>query len=400
MKSARALVSVASVAPVAWLASLTACTASTVVTDGGKVLCANTGECIHAAFYAACYHSGAIVPVQLDGGTLPPQPISAPPPDSGLPPLPAKPSGLLFTDANTLWYLDNANSQIDVLNVGVWPPTVRVTIPTGYGPWQLVACDGMIVSINSTDNTIQGVDPNTYQILGEANVGTGESPYLGACDGQHTFYVTNFGNGDVQAFDLSSTPKFTNLGKYTVPQDAIVQDPDGGVVIAAPQGVTYFPSDAGGGVFFTVASLNTSAGYVPAGRGSVIATDPLLLIQRANIPNDAACENPAFLIPSPNGSDILETCGGNYTIDAGSAEIARIRPDNLSSQGGYSVPIAAPTRMAVLENGLVAVADAASAKVAVFDPTNGSLTAVFEPCPDAGNRVAEFIQDVAAAPAQ
>jgi hypothetical protein len=397
MKSAIALVS---------LVSLTACTASTVVTDGGKVLCANTGECIHADFYAACYHSGAIVPVQLDGGTLPPEPITAPTPDSGLRPLPAQPSSLLFTDADTLWYLDNANSQIDVLNVGVWPPTVRATIATGFGPWQLVACDGMIVSINSTDNTIQGIDPNTFAILGEANVGTGESPTLGACDGKHTFYVTNFGNGttlaggDVQAVDLSSTPVFTNIGKYTVPQEDIVPGPSGDTVIAAPAGIAYFPSDAGGGVFFTVASLDTTANYVPAGRGSVTATDALLLTKRANIPNDAACENPAFLLPSPNGTEILESCGGNYTVDAGSNEIARIRPDNLSSQGGFSVPLANPTRMAALQNGLVAVADAASAKVAVFDPTNGNLIGVFEPCPDAGPHGMEFVQDVAVAPAQ
>jgi hypothetical protein len=393
MKSTSALVFLA------WLASLTACTASTVVTDGGKVLCANTGECIHADFYAACYHSGAIIPIQLDGGMLPPSAISAPPPDGGLPSVPAKPSSLLFTDANTLWYLDNQNNQIDVLNVNVWPPTVRATIATGMGPWQLVACDGMIISINSTDNTIQGIDPNSYMIVGEANVGNGESPQFGACDGKHTFYVTNFGKGDVQALDLSATPVFTNIGKYTVPLEDIVPGPSGDTVIAAPQGITFFPSDAGGGVFFTVASLDTSAGYVPTGRGSVTATDALILTKHANIPNDAACENPAFLVPSPNGTEILETCGGNYTVDAGSNEIARIRPDNLSSQGGWSVPIAAPTRMAVLKNGMVAVTDSASARVAVFDPNNnGSLLGVFEPCPDGGPHSLEYVQDVAVEP--
>ena len=89
------------------VASLAACSPSEQGTDGGgKVICSNTGECIHADFYAACFHSGALVPVQLDGGMLAPAPISAPPPDGGGKNVAAFPQSLLFTDATTLWLAD------------------------------------------------------------------------------------------------------------------------------------------------------------------------------------------------------------------------------------------------------------------------------------------------------
>jgi hypothetical protein len=379
---------------IALVVSLAACSPSDQVADsGGKVLCSNTGECIHADFYAACFHSGALIPVQLDGGMLAPAPISAPPPDGGGRNVAAFPQSLLFTNATTLWLADTLNAQIDVLNVAVWPPQVLGSIATGQSPNQLVSCDGLVISINSVDNTVQGIDPMARLTTNEVNVGNNQNPYLGACDGQHTFYVSDSIGGNAKAIDLST---FKVTGTFTIPQQAIVADPDGGPVMAYPEGVAFYPNDAGGEVFITVASLDTN--YNPTGQGNVVATDGLLLQQLAVIGSGAGCVNPAFLMSSPDGTQILESCGGSYSNPLPS-EIARIRPADLSTLSAFKVPFSNPTRMATLKNGLVAVTDSATAGVAVINPADGGLEGVFFPCPPATDGgPGEFVADVTAGP--
>jgi hypothetical protein len=332
------------------------------------------------------------MPVQLDGGVLTPVPITAPQPDGGRI-VPASPISLLFTTDTTLWLLDTINNQIDVLNVAVWPPEVTGSIATGAAPNQLVACDGMILSINSLDNTIQGIDPTSMQTLKEVNVGMGENPYFGVCDGQHTLYVSDYSGGNVKSIDLTT---FQVLNTFPIPAQAIVADPDGGAVSAAPQGVAFYPNDAGGTVFVTVASLDTNSN--PTGPGSVVATDGLLLQQLAIIGNGASCLNPAFLASSQDGTQIFESCGGSYAFDGGpSNEIARIRPADLSSAAPFSVPLYHPYLMAVLKNGMVAVSDATTPQVAVFNPADGTMEGVYSPCLDAGHKF-NNISGIVAAP--
>jgi hypothetical protein len=365
----------------ALVVSIAACTANNqTLPDSGKVICANTGECIHADFYAACSANGSVMPVQLDGGVLAPEPITAPQPDGGRI-VPAGPISLLFTNDTTLWLLDGINNQIDVLNVAVWPPEVTGSIATGAAPNQLVACDGMILSINSLDNTVQGIDPTSMQTLKEVNVGMGENPYFGVCDGQHTLYVSDSVGGNVKAIDLST---FQVLNTFPIPEQAIVADPDGGPVSANPEGVAFFPSDAGGTVFVTVASLNASNN--PTGPGSVVATDGLLLQQLAIISNGPSCVNPGFLASSQDGTQIFESCGGNFSVDGGPSEIARIRPADLSSASPFSVPLYHPYLLAVLKNGMVAVTDSTVPQVAVFNPADGTIEGVYSPCADAGHK--------------
>jgi len=384
-------------------ASLAACTTESGPPDSGPRLCASTGDCIHADFYAACYQSGAIVPVQLDGGTLPPAPISAfrPGLDGGQL-VAANPVSLLFVDGGELWLLDGLNAQIDVLDIGVWPPIALASIATGMGPNQILACDGMVLSINSTDNTVQGIDPATMRTLdgGEVNVGTGTSPELGACDGQHTLYVSEFGShdgtvpGGVTAIDLSN---FSVLASLAVPAQYIAPDPDGGVVIAASEGVAFYPNDAGGTVLLTIASLSPSSSYAPMGPGTVLATDSILKRVRADINPGSACQNPAFLMAAADGTELLESCGGSYANPQPS-EVARIRPGDFSSAGAIGLSFTNPGRMALLKGGLVAIADSATPSVAVFDPASGKTLGVFTPCPVLDAGPGEFISDVVAVP--
>jgi hypothetical protein len=382
---------------IAVAASLVACTASEQH-DAGTQICTNTGQCIHADFYAACYHSGALVPVQIvDGGTLTPAPISARPPDGGGNDVPAYPQSLLFTDAGTVWMLDTQNNQIDVINVGVWPPLVTASVATGASPNQLLACDGMVISINSTDNTIQGIDPVTLKTLHEVNVGMGENPFFGACDGQHTLYVSDWAGGDVKAVNLST---FLVVATFTVPAQYIAQSLDGGPVTASPEGVAFYQSGDGGGMVF-LALENLDQSYTPTGPGNVLVIDPTLARVLVSIDPGPSCLNPSFLMPAPNGTELLEACGGVFFQDAGPSEVVRIRPSDQATTGTIAVPFTNPGRMAVLKDGLVAIADqGASGGVAVFNPGDGGLVGVFYPCPprpDAGLSY-EFVADVAAAP--
>ncbi len=379
------------VIPIFVAMSLAACTAGEVA-DGGKQICTNTGECIHADFYAACFHSGALVPVQLDGGTLTPAPISGPAPDGGTTEVPANPQSILFVDAGVMWMLDTINAQIDVLNVSVWPPLVTATIATGTSPSQLLSCDGMIISINSTDGTIQGIDPETLKTINEVNLGTNENPYLGSCDGAHTLYVSDSVGGDAKSVDLST---FTVLATLQVPQQYIAPDPDGGSVSASPEGIVFYPSDAGGSVFMALDNLDVS--YNPVGPGNVLDMDPMLARVLVSIDPGTSCLNPSFLMTAPDGTEILESCGGVFGADAGS-EVARIRPSDQATTGAIPVTITSPGRMAVLNNGLVAVADNATARVVVFNPGDGGIAGVFSPCPpeaDGGPHY-EFVSDVSA----
>ena len=356
-------------------------------------------------FFAACFHSGALVGISASSGllqTVAAHDIVAPAPDGGTAQVPANPQSLLFTDPRTLWLLDTINSQIDVLDLSVWPPTVKAALatdPQSY-PNQLILCDGMVLNVNSGTDTVQGFNPTTLVQVSEVALGSpGENPYLMACDGAHTVYVTCSAGATVKAVDLSASPWKVS---------ATLAVPDGGAaVMASPSGIAYLPADGGAGeVYVTLENLNSS--YCPAGPpADVLAIDSTLASIDATIDPSAGCVNAGFLALAPGGALALEACGGAFGFcapDGGNPTTGYVAPLDLATRTAGSLialPIGSPTRMAFLKNGLVAITDSASGQIAVFNPADGGVSELLSPCPplpDGGVNPLEFVGDVAAAP--
>ncbi|MHB1845412.1 MAG: MXAN_6577-like cysteine-rich protein [Deltaproteobacteria bacterium] len=345
------------------------------------------------ALFAACYHSGLLVPLQSDGGApLAPWPVVAPSPLDGGLPVPANPNSLVFTDPKTLWLLDTGNAQVDVLDLSTWPPTPKVSIGTGGPdyPNQLLLCAGKVVVVVSGNNTVETIDPMTYAVgaIALGALDAGNNPFLAACDGAHTLYVTDSVGQAVRSVDLTA-------GTVT----ATLLVPDAGAGSPDPSGIAY-ASVGGGELLVTLENLAPS--YCPTGAPADVLELPTSLQSIAGaIDPGPTCVNAGYLALSPDGSLAVEACGGDYGFcpgGNGSGTLALIDVATGTVRGLVTVPLGAPSGMAFLASGQLAVADSASGSVALLLPDGGSVSALAA-CPagpDGGP--GEFVGAVIAAP--
>ena len=355
----------------------------------------SAGHCVGGpALFAACYHSGLLVPLAADGGApLAPWPVVAPSPVDGGLPVPANPISLVFTDPKTLWLLDTGNAQVDVLDLSSWPPTPKVSIGTGGPdyPNQILLCGGKVVVVVSGNDSIETIDPATYAV-GAISFGTpsaSTNPYLAACDGAHTLYVTDSSAQVVHAVDLST-------GTVT----ATLAVPDGGPGVSPdPSGIGVAAAPGGPEVLVTLEYL---ANYCPSGApADVLVLPPSLGSVAATIDPGASCVNAGFLSVSPGGGLAVESCGGYYgscTGGNGTGTLALIDVATGLVSGLVTVPLGAPSVSAFLGDGRIAVADSASGSVALLEPDGGGVSAVAA-CPagpDGGP--GEFVGAVVAGP--
>ncbi|MHB8417502.1 MAG: MXAN_6577-like cysteine-rich protein [Myxococcales bacterium] len=336
---------------------------------------------------------------------LPAQPLAAPPPDGGAP-LTPQISSLLYTDAATLWVLDGTNAQVDIFDVSSWPATVKASVAVGNQPSQILSCGGYVVVVNSTDNTIQGIDPATMRTVAEVNLGAGESPYAAACDGNHTLYVTDPGSlvatpppaGDVKSIDLSQAT-WTVGQTLAVPASDVARVSDGGAALADPEGIAFVQFDGGAELLATVGSLDPAT-YAPVGPATLLVMDPALSAVQATIDPGSGCENAQVLTVDPVRGLVYESCTGAYYTGATESVLAPIAVPSNQVQPLVTLPLGNPAPTALLRNGLVAVGDeSGSDAVALWNPADGGIVTVVA-CPafDGGQLANEVISAVTAAP--
>jgi hypothetical protein len=362
--------------------------------QGGTCHTCQQGDCTPPDLYAVCFSGSLVGYHSKTGAGLPPFTVSVPAADGGAPIVPGG-LGLLFSDAKTLWLLDTSNSQVDVLDVTRWPPSVLGSVRVGQAPNQLALCDGMVLFVNSVDGTLQGIDPVTHATVNEVSLGAGTNPYLSACDGAHGVYVTDYMSGDVKAVDLST---WTVTATLTIPP----QD----VAVGAkpyPQGVAFVHPvgwDAGA-VFVSLGNAAIDGGiFSPQGPALVLEFDAALQAVQAVIDPGSACTNGSYLWPSTDGSELFESCGGVYGADT-SGFVAPI--GTASRQAGPLIPVPTPnpSTLVGLKDGLLAV-DGSGNQIVVFNPYDAGVLQTLAPCPTLpdGGTVSpyDFVGGLVAAP--
>ena len=330
---------------------------------------------------------------------LPAQPVSGPAPDGGAV-VAAEIGWTLFTDPQTLWVLDIANSQIDVLDVSKWPATVKGSVGVGSAPSQLLLCGGVVVVTNSYENTVQGIDPTSMKTVAEVALSASESPTLMACDGAHTVYLTDWEGGDVKSIDVSQTT-WSVAHTLVVPVADTVPLADGGEDFPGPNGIVYATTDAGGEVLVSVENLNYwDQETTPNGPSTVLVIDPQLQGVQGTIDPGNGCEDGQFLTLAPSGSLLVETCTGSYFASTGTGVVAPISLPAGTVGPLVTLPLANPGATTFLKNGLVAVGDEASGTVAIWNPADGGVTTVLAcpALPDGGQVPTEVIGSAAGAP--
>jgi hypothetical protein len=327
---------------------------------------------------------------------VPAQPIAAPPPDGGAP-LVAQIASLIYTDASTLWALDTTNSQVDVLDVSTWPPTVKASVAVGSAPNQLLLCGGVVVVLNSTDNTVQGISPTTMKTVAEVDVGAGENPEYEACDGNHTVYFTDWSGGDVKSIDVSQ-PTWTVKATLAIPATDAAQLPDSGYAGAFPGGIAWAALDGGPQLLVSLENLDVADEYAAVGPSTVLVTDATLSAVSTTIDPGAGCLDSQFLTFDPALGSVLETCTGNYSGTTGVLTPVAVPADSAGAP--ITLPIGAPGPTALLANGLLAVGDySGGGAVALWNPADGGVRSVVA-CPaiDGGQIANEVVGAVTAAP--
>ncbi len=364
------------------------------------------GSCVGPDLMAACSNydvatapavANSVVGVDSATGQIlvPPQPVAAPPPDGGSPLVPQIAS-LLYTDAHTLWVLDTTNDQIDVLDVTTWPATVKGSVAVGTAPNQLLLCGGLVVVLNSTDSTVQGVDPTSLRTVAEVNLGAGENPEYATCDGAHTLYVTDWQAGDVKSIDVSQAT-WTVGHTLLVPAADVAALPDGGSASPTPGGIAWVAADAGAEVWVSLENLDPTT-YAAVGPSTVLVMDPALSGVTATIDPGSGCLDAQVLTADPARGQVYETCTGNYSSATG--VLAPIAAGTRAVGPLVTLPLGSPTPTAVLANGLVAVGDwGGSGAVALWNPADGGVGAVVV-CPtvDGGQIVNETVAAVVSSP--
>src|SRR5580700_2886715 len=80
----------------------------------------SSSVCLQPDVYATCWAGGGVVGICSQTGAQTSTAIVAP--GSGGQAVVPNLIGGVFSGASLLWLLDNANNQIDVTNVGTWPP--------------------------------------------------------------------------------------------------------------------------------------------------------------------------------------------------------------------------------------------------------------------------------------
>jgi hypothetical protein len=330
------------------------------------------GACQGPDLFAVCF-SGSLVGYHSQmGPALTPFTVSVPASDGGAPIVPGG-LGLLFTDSRTLWLLDTSNSRVDVLDITQWPPAVLGSVPTGQAPNQLVLCDGLVLVVNSVDGTVQGIDAATRQTVNEVFVGAGTNPYLAACDAAHGAYVTDWVTGDVKAVNLTS---WTVTATFPIPSQDVATG-----AMPYPQGVAFATGvgDAGA-VFVALGNAAIDGGiFGPLGDALVLELDPALQSVRTVLDPGTSCTNGSYLGVSRDGIEVFESCGGVYGEET-SGFIAPIATSSGAVGSLIPVPLANPSTLAVLKNGLLAV-DGSGNQVVVFNPNDAGIVQLLAPCP-------------------
>ena len=138
--------------------------------------------------------------------------------------------------------------------------------PTGQAPNQIVVRDGTGYVVNSMSNSILAFDLETLNVLFEASVGTGKSPFFMAFINDDEIIVTNFSAGDCVRMNVN--PNFTSSRVLaTIPMPDSSQFPkDTGVLEtkACPEAVAVSGSTA----YVSIANLD-SATFTAGGPGLV-----------------------------------------------------------------------------------------------------------------------------------
>jgi DNA-binding beta-propeller fold protein YncE len=289
---------------------------------------------------------------------------------------------------------------VDVLDVSVWPATVKGTVAVGSYPEQLILCGGLVIVTNSGDNTVQGINPTSMATVAEVNLGAGESPELMACDGVHTVYVTDWSGGDIKSIDVSQ--KSWAVGHtLAIPAADTASLPDGGLAAPSPFGMAFAATGGGSEVLVSLENLDLANGYAPAGPATVLVIDSQLSGVQSTINPGAACQNGQFLSLSPSGATLIETCTGAFYTGSTTGTLAPIALPGGTVGPLASVPLGNPGPTTYLKNGLVAVGDQASGQLAIWNPADGGVL-VLDPCtsplPDGGNVTSEIVGAVVAAP--
>jgi hypothetical protein len=352
------------------------------------------GSCSSPDLFAVCFSGTLVGYHSRTGEGLPAFTVSVPRADGGSPIVPGG-LGLFFSDAKTLWLLDTINSLVDVLDVTAWPPSVLGSVPIGQAPNQILLCAGLMLVVNSVDGTLQGIDLATRQTVNEVSLGAGSNPYLVACDGAHTAYVSDYASGDLKAVDLGS---WTVTATLTVP----AQDFAPGAR-PYPQGVAYayVAGEDAGSVFVSLGNAIIDGGtFAPLGDALVLELDPALGMVHRIIDPGAQCTNGGYLAVSPDGTEVLESCTGLYLAEA-SGFVAPIATADGQVGPLIQVPLPNPSTAVFLRNGLVAV-DGSGNGVALLDRSDGGVVRLLSPCPvltDGGTVTGfDFVGGLAAAP--
>jgi hypothetical protein len=365
---------------------------------GCSHVCGNTelcqqGVCVGPDLYAVCFSGSLVGYHSRTGEGLTPFTVSVPVADGGAPVVPFA-LGLIFSDAKTLWLLDTINSLVDVLDVSQWPPAVLGVTHVGQSPNQLLVCNGLMLVVNSVDGTLQGIDLTTRQTVNEVSLGPGTNPFLAACDGEHTAYVTDYSSGDVKAVDLNS---WTVTATLAIPPQDFAPG-----ARPYPQGVAYgHPAGQDAGrVFVSLGNAVIDGGiFAPQGDALVLEIDAALQAVQAVLDPGRNCTNGAYLAASADGTQLLESCGGVFGAETSGFVAWMSAPQGQT--GLIPVPVANPSTVAVLKNGLAAV-DGSGNQLAVFNPFDGGLVQVFSPCPtlpDGGTvSLNDFVGGLAARP--
>jgi len=241
----------------------------------------------------------------------------------------------------------------------------------GQAPNQIMAWGAELLVLNSTSNSLQVLDPETWQTLREYGLGEGCSPFWMAEDGEGALVVTCFQSNEL----LRVNPEAPMDGQVEVERmdmpagSELSPDDLEAPGFARPQGVLV----SGYRAFVTLTNLG--ADYFAAGPGHLLVVD--LAAWTQDRLQALPSLNPVSIAAAPGGQEAWISCASFYD---GSGTLERISLERGDLLGSVAIG-GAPGKMAFDSQGILWAGDSLEGQLLRYDPAN---TTVLDPvllCP-------------------